>query len=212
MSDTTLIIIAKAPVPGRCKTRLSPPCTPTEAAELAAAALEDTLQAALATRCARRLLVLDGDPGLWRRPGFDVVPQVPGGFDVRLAGAFHAAGGEAFLIGMDTPQLDPELLTESIATFENETCDAVFGSAPDGGWWSIGLRRPDPQVFLGLPMSTVLTASAQRARLTELGLYWLELPSVRDVDTIDDARAVAELAPGSRFAATLRGVDRLEAA
>ncbi len=68
-------MIAKEPVPGRVKTRLTPPFTPQEAARLAEAALADTLAAAAAAPVARRVLVLDGSPGPWVPPGFEVVPQ-----------------------------------------------------------------------------------------------------------------------------------------
>jgi glycosyltransferase A (GT-A) superfamily protein (DUF2064 family) len=110
-SETTLLVIAKPPLPGRVKTRLVPPCTPRQAAALAEAALADTLQAALAVPARRRVLVLDGEPGPWLPPGFDIIPQCGGGLDERLAGAFAAAHGPALLIGMDTPQLTPRLLT-----------------------------------------------------------------------------------------------------
>src|SRR5690242_13674278 len=84
-ADVTLLVIAKEPLPGRVKTRLTPPYSPREAAELAAAALGDTLEAVRATPARRRVLVLDGRPGPWLPAGFEVVPQVPGGLDVRLA-------------------------------------------------------------------------------------------------------------------------------
>ena len=72
-----LMVIAKAPVPGRVKTRLTPPCTPDQAARLAAAAIQDTLAAALdVDRDIRRIVVLDGEPGPWIPGGFEIVPQL----------------------------------------------------------------------------------------------------------------------------------------
>ena len=69
-------MIAKAPVPGRVKTRLSPPCTPEQAAALARAALRDTFAAASRARHAgRRVAVLDGEPGPWVPRDFEVIPQ-----------------------------------------------------------------------------------------------------------------------------------------
>jgi rSAM/selenodomain-associated transferase 1 len=199
---TSLLVIAKAPVPGRVKTRLSPPCTPEEAAELAVAALADTLAAAMRVRrAARRVIVLDGEPGPWIPAGFEVLPQRGDGLAERLAAAFADAGGAAFLVGMDTPQVTPALLDAGLAALDR--ADAVFGAALDGGYWGIGLRRPDPAVFRDVPMSAATTAAVQRARLAELGLRTAVLPPLRDVDTIDDARAVAAQAPGSRFAEAL---------
>jgi rSAM/selenodomain-associated transferase 1 len=201
-----LLVIAKAPVPGRVKTRLTPPCTPEQAAELAGAALADTLAAAAAARrAARRVLVLDGEPGSWVPDGFVVVPQRGAGLAARLAAAFEDAGAPAFLVGMDTPQLTPELLDAGLAALD--VADAAYGAAFDGGYWGIGLRRADPAVFRDVPMSARDTGAVQRARLAELGLRTALLPRLRDVDTIADARAVAAEAPDTRFAATLAGVD-----
>ncbi|MBQ0998512.1 MULTISPECIES: DUF2064 domain-containing protein [Streptomyces] len=193
---TTLLVIAKEPRPGRVKTRLTPPFTPEEAATLAEAALADTLDTVARTPARRRVLVLDGSPGPWLPPGFDVVPQSGGGLDERLAAAFAACDGPALLIGMDTPQVTPELLTVDWAD-----CDAYFGRARDGGFWALGLAEPDPDRLRGVPMSQPYTGAAQRARLA--GLRVRDLPALRDVDTAHDAGLVAADAPGGRFATAL---------
>ncbi|MFG1808112.1 DUF2064 domain-containing protein [Streptomyces sp. NPDC049040] len=199
---TTLMVIAKEPVPGRVKTRLTPPYAPREAAALAAAALADSLAAVLATPADRRWLVLDGSPGDWLPPGLEVVPQVAGGLDERLAAAFAACTGPALLIGMDTPQVTPELLGEAVAPGP-DGADAWFGPAVDGGFWAIGMASPDPALLRGVPMSTASTGRAQRDRLVAAGLTVRDLPTLRDVDTAADARLVAAEAPGTRFAAAL---------
>ncbi|MGW8062257.1 TIGR04282 family arsenosugar biosynthesis glycosyltransferase [Streptomyces ziwulingensis] len=198
MVSTTLLVIAKEPRPGRVKTRLTPPHSPAEAAALAEAALTDTLRAVAAARARRRVLVLDGSPGPWLPSGFDVVPQCAGGLDARLADAFAGCAGPALLIGMDTPQVTPELLGVDFAG-----CDAYFGPAEDGGFWALGLARPDPALLRGVPMSTPTTGAVQRERLRSAGLLVRDLPRLRDVDTAADARAVAARAPHSRFAARL---------
>ncbi|MGW2343417.1 TIGR04282 family arsenosugar biosynthesis glycosyltransferase [Streptomyces sp. NPDC001661] len=199
MSDPhDILVIAKEPRPGRVKTRLTPPFTPQEAAELAEAALADTLEAVAQAPAARRVLVLDGAPGPWLPPGFEVVPQCAGGLDERLAAAFAQCDGPALLIGMDTPQVRPDLLTVDFAD-----CDAWFGPALDGGFWALGLAAPDPRLLRGVPMSTAHTGAAQRARLVGAGLTVRDLPPLRDVDTAEDAAAVAAEAPHGRFAARL---------
>ncbi|WP_405930253.1 DUF2064 domain-containing protein [Streptomyces sp. NBC_00827] len=203
---STLLVIAKEPRPGRVKTRLTPPFTPREAALLAEAALVDTLRTVAATPASRHVLVLEGAPGRWLPPGFDVVPQCAGGLDERLAAAFAGCEGPTLLIGMDTPQVTPELLTVDFAD-----CDAYFGPAEDGGFWALGLATPDPELLRGVPMSTPTTGAVQRDRLTAAGLRVRELPALRDVDTAADAEAVAAAAPGGRFAAELarlRAVNR----
>ncbi|QEU94304.1 TIGR04282 family arsenosugar biosynthesis glycosyltransferase [Streptomyces kanamyceticus] len=211
---TTLLVIAKEPLPGRVKTRLTPPFTPTEAARLAEAALVDTLRAVAATPVRRRVLVLDGTPGPWLPTGFDVVPQVAGGLDERLAAAFAGCTGPALLIGMDTPQVTPELLGAGLDglgdshddPYEDsydESYDACFGPADDGGFWALGLARPDPELLRGVPMSTPTTGAVQRARLVAAGLRVRDLRRLRDVDTAADAASVAAAAPHGRFAAEL---------
>ncbi|MEV7981991.1 DUF2064 domain-containing protein [Streptomyces sp. NPDC086519] len=195
---TTLLVIAKEPRPGKVKTRLTPPFSPGQAAALAEAALADTLDAVAATPADRRVLALDGDPGPWLPPGFDVVPQCAGGLDERLADAFAHCSGPALLIGMDTPQVTPALLTVDFAE-----CDAYFGPAEDGGFWALGLADPDPALLRGVPMSAPETGAVQRQRLSDAGLRVCDLPRLRDVDTAADAAAVAALAPHGRFAALL---------
>ena len=83
-----------------------------------------------------------------------------------------------------------------------ESHDAVLGPALDGGYWSVGTASADAAAFTGVPMSTAQTLACQRRRFVELGLRIYDQPPMRDIDTIADARAVASLAPGSRFART----------
>ena len=202
--SATLIVVAKAPVPGRVKTRLTPPLHPEQAAMLARAALEDTLAAVGRSRLAtRRVVALDGEPDGLLPEGFELVAQRGGGLAERLAAAFEDIGGPALLIGMDTPQVTPDLLDAGLAELANGA-DAVLGAADDGGYWVIGLERPDARVFDGVPMSEPHTGAVQRKRLIALGLATHYLSPLRDVDTFSDARAVAAAAPGGRFAAALR--------
>ncbi|MFJ7995759.1 DUF2064 domain-containing protein [Streptomyces sp. NPDC096310] len=201
---TTLLVIAKAPLPGRVKTRLTPPFTPEEAAALAEAALADTLATVLAAPADRRVLVLDGAPGPWLPPGIEVVPQSAGPLDERLAAAFGRCAGPALLVGMDTPQLTPELLAPALAPDAWQECDAWFGPAADGGFWALGLAAPKPELLRGVPMSLPETGAVQRRRLTAAGLLVRDLPELRDVDTAHDAALVAAIAADSRFAAAHR--------
>jgi rSAM/selenodomain-associated transferase 1 len=201
-----LIVLAKAPVPGRSKTRLCPPCTPDQAAAVARAALTDTLRAAAGVAGVRPALVLDGLPGPWLPAGKEVIPQRGGGLDQRIAAAFENCGGPALLIGMDTPQVTPALLGGCVDALMAPGTDAVLGPALDGGWWAAGLRRPHPMHFLGVPMSTAHTCAVQRRRLAGLGLHVTGLPALRDVDVWEDALSVSGEAPCGRFAATVAAV------
>jgi uncharacterized protein len=202
----SLVLIAKAPAPGRSKTRLCPPCTPHDAAALAEAALRDTLAALLAAPVrARRVLVLDGEPGAWLAPGIDVIAQRGDGLGERLAAAFEDVAGPAFLVGMDTPQLTPWLLADGLLALSH--APSVLGLAHDGGYWGVGLRAADAAVFDGVPTSVARTGVVQLARLRALGLAPALLPVLRDVDVVADARAVAALAPSSAFAAAFAEIE-----
>ena len=201
MIEVTLLVIAKEPVAGRVKTRLCPPLTPAQAAELAAAAVEDTLAVVRAVPVAERVLVVDGD---LHADGFDAVAQVDGPFDLRLAAAFDdaaARGRPALLVGMDTPQLTAAGLEAACRALLH--VDAVLGLAEDGGWWSLGLRHPDGALLRGIATSRDDTGALQAERLRDAGLQVQALPVLRDVDTVADAVAVAAAAPHTRFARTL---------
>lgn len=223
---STLIVIAKEPVPGRVKTRLSPPFTPKQAAALARSALLDTLEAVRRAPADHRLLVLDGEAGDWLpralRDGFTIVPQVSGTLDLRLAAAFAEAAridqGPALLVGMDTPQLTAEVLGKGMLALgagmagsgtagSYADADSVFGPAQDGGFWALGLREPGhPRVnglLVGVPMSRDDTGKHQHDRLVDADLRISILPTLRDVDHEADARAAAAQAPNTRFAVLL---------
>ena len=205
---TVIIVLAKEPVPGRAKTRLCPPLTPNQAAEVAAASLSDTFAAVRQSqRATHAVAVFDGDPQGWVPNEIAVFPQVSGGLDRRLAAAFTTVcstyGEPAVLIAMDTPQVTAQLLDAAIASIEGANVDAVFGPAEDGGFWLIGL---DPHqvgenaawfghVFFDVPMSTPTTGKAQRERMTELGLRINDLPTLRDIDTLDDLHMVVAQNP-----------------
>jgi len=192
---THVLVMAKAPVPGRVKTRLCPPCTAAEAAQLAAAALADTLAAVAGCGADRHIVALDGPPGPWLPPGFTVIPQCAGAFDRRLDHAWRAVGGPGLQIGMDTPQVTARDLDAGLAALDG--AEAALGHAADGGWWAIALRQPHAAMFRGVPMSRSDTGRRQVARLRSLGLRVAPLPTMVDLDTIDDLPLVVAAAPAS---------------
>jgi uncharacterized protein len=210
--NPTLVVMVKAPVPGRVKTRLCPPCTPEQAALVARAALADTLSTVDRCPAVRRVLVLHGE---YPAPtGWDVVPQRGQGLGQRLAAAFADAArlpsvgesGQAtgyLLVGMDTPQLTPALVGVLAAGLGR--ADAALGPAVDGGWWGLALRDPaHAKVLEGVPMSTSDTGRLTADALRGLGLRVADGPRLRDVDTAADARAVAQVCRAGSFAAAVR--------
>ncbi|WP_202868751.1 DUF2064 domain-containing protein [Kribbella antibiotica] len=204
MTQGTLIVIAKEPLPGRVKTRLQAEFTPEEAAALARASLIDTLNTVRSAPASRRVVVLEGNPGPWLPPGFEVIPQSGGGLDERLAAAFADSfdGSPMLLVGMDTPQLPAELLG-----FNWPGYDAVLGLTEDGGYWCLGLREPDAAALIGVPMSTDHTGRDQLERLEKLGKRVLVLPTLRDMDTPWDAAAIAADYPLLRMSRLFRRLE-----
>jgi uncharacterized protein len=215
----SLLVVAKAPVPGLAKTRLCPPATPEEAAEVAAAALLDTLDAVRHTPRVRPVVALTGSLADARRSAeirdalrhCTVIAQRGATFADRLANAHadtHRAHGlPVFQIGMDTPQVTPLLLAESAERLAAH--DAVLGPAADGGWWALGLNDP----ALAANLRTVPMSQPDTGAYTVLALGQHDigmLPVLSDVDDMATAREVAATVPHSRFAVALArlGVSR----
>jgi uncharacterized protein len=219
-----LVVLAKAPQPGRVKTRLCPPATAAQAADIAAAALLDTLDAVGATAGGRPVLALTGDLAAAARAGelaaatrdVQVVGQRGIGLGARIAAAHADAsrltcGLPTLQIGMDTPQVDPVLLGNCVdALLAAPEPDAVLGLAADGGWWVLGLRHPRyAQVLRDVPTSRPDTGRRTLHALRAAGLEVASVPTLQDVDTAADAVAVSRAVPGTRFAAAVRAVPAL---
>lgn len=191
--------MAKAPVTGRVKTRLGAVIGMEAAAQVAAASLLDTL--ATCRRAFREChLALDGDlTGAHREDeirarlgGWVVHPQRGSTLGERLARA-HAAvagAGPTVQVGMDTPQMSVRDLHDVTAAAGSDR--AVLGPATDGGWWVLAVE--DSSATSGLPdvpMSTAETFARTRTALEAAGLPVVRARSLRDVDTAEDAEAVA---------------------
>jgi uncharacterized protein len=205
-----IVVVAKQPLPGKVKTRLQPPCTPHQAARIAEAALNDTLKTASHTPAARRILLLDGDYPA--PPGWGVTKQRGDGLAERLANGFAETahpGWATLLIGMDTPQVTPALL--SAVTIGLSDADAVLAPAEDGGWWALALRDPYRGKALALvPMSQPDTGALTKEALARQGLSVGLAPALRDFDTVGDLPAVAALCPqDSHFTQTLAEMELL---
>ena len=205
-----LIVLAKAPQPRLSKTRLCPPLSPQEAADLAEVALMATLRAVMSTPGCEPLLVLEGPVGSWT-PHIEVLPQRGDALGERLAAAFEDARGPALVVGMDTPQVTPELLGRGLDLLKNPEIDAVLGPTPDGGYWAVGLKKAHPEAFVDVPMSTPWTGAAQRAGFERLLLRCASLPELSDFDLFSDARRVALEMPGSEFARAVESLCVVEA-
>lgn len=213
----SVLVMAKAPVPGQAKTRLATVAGDVGAADLAASALLDTLDAgALAFPRGRRVLALAGDLDAARRGdeiraaarGWLVVPQRGSTFAGRLVDghlqAHRHAGGPVVQIGMDTPQVGAALLLELAEHAHRHQCP-VLGPAVDGGWWVlVTTHATQAAVLEGVPMSRCDTGRLTAAALAADGHPAASAIELRDVDLPEDAEVVARQAPGTRFAQTWR--------
>ena len=187
-------VIAKAPVAGQVKTRLCPPCSPEQAAQVARAALAESLEVAhraAARAGARPVLLLDGEVQEWMPTTCDVVAQRGDGLEQRLCNGFLDLG-PGVIVGMETPHVAAAL--DDAVQWAQRGVDTI-GLAADGGYWMIGLCATSVaqayDLFDGIPMSRSHTGAAQLRRLHAHGCRVRLLPMARDLDTIADLRSVA---------------------
>lgn len=208
-----LLLHAKAPLPGRCKTRLAQRLGDAAAACVAAALLGD-LEANIAAWAGMRLVVCED----WEFSnivralggGWGHLPCVPGTLGEILTASFTHAFAAGFApvlsIGGDLPDLriaDIEDALGGLAMY-----DAVLGPAEDGGYYLIGLRRPAPEAFTGIPWSTAGTLSTTVERLRQAGQTLHLLGMRRDVDTCEDlASLLSDPARQARCPRTARAAS-----
>jgi uncharacterized protein len=207
-----VLVVAKAPVPGEAKTRLAAGVGEQAAADIAAAALLDTLDAVVASPIEGRMVALTGnlheasnsDEIRDRLADFTVLPQRGDDFGERLANAHLDAaastdGLPVLQIGMDTPQVTADLLSDCAR--ELLACDAVLGPARDGGWWVLGVTNAAMADCLrSIPTSRSDTGVVTLTALRDTGVDVSLVPVLADVDTAADVDAVRrECAPDSRF-------------
>ena len=196
-----MLVFTRTPVPGRVKTRLIPAIGAERAANLHRAMLWRTVATAAAAGV--------GPVGLWCSPanahpyiaelqrafGLDAHVQVGADLGERMHLALQSqlddAGG-ALLVGTDCPFLEARDL-QLAARALRAGADAVIGPAEDGGYYLIGVRKSDPEVFTGVAWGSDQVLAATRQKLRDLGWRWRELATRRDVDRPADLAAVADL-------------------
>jgi rSAM/selenodomain-associated transferase 1 len=207
------VVIAKAPRPGHSKTRLCPPLDAAQAADLARAFLQDTVDLALRVVGATVTVFHPGDPGaatLLRRlvpEGVAIMAQQSRGLGPGLieAAARHFTTGAAsvLLLDSDSPSLPLAHLDAARAALREH--DAVLGPCEDGGYYLLGLRAPQPGLFTEIAWSTPAVVAQTRARARALDLSMPLLPCWYDVDDgaalrrlCDDLTRDASVAPHTR--------------
>jgi uncharacterized protein len=206
-----VLVVAKAPVPGQAKTRLAASVGDRAAADIAAAALLDTLDAVAAANVQSRVVALTGDLDgasagdeiRARLADFTVIAQRGANFAERLVNAHVDAGADGLpvvQIGMDTPQVTDDLIGECAR--ELLAADAVLGLARDGGWWVLGVTDAAMADCLRtVPMSRPDTGALTLSALDNTGVHVSLVPTLADVDTVEDIDAVRRACPpDGRFA------------
>lgn len=193
-NEIAVALMARAPEPGRAKTRLIPRLGATGAARL---------HAALTLRALGEIARSGLSAALWCDPDVDhpFFAECAGEFGVklraqsrddlgaRMLGIFRQADGPLLLMGSDCPMIDAALLrscAEALARVQ-----AVFLPTLDGGYGLVGLARPFPEIFDDMPWGTDAVMAITRRRLQRLGVVWEEPAEIWDVDTPDDLGRLA---------------------
>lgn len=193
LTNSCIIVFAKAPRPGTTKTRLIPLLGAEGAAALQARLIEHTLvTATAATRVSVRLYGTPATDEFLRncaeRHDVPLLSQSEGDLGERMRSAFDDAFAHSacvLLIGTDCPALTVRHL-ESASRALSQGCDAIFVPTEDGGYALIGLTRTHPELFSEISWSTSRVMEETRTRLRELEFDWRELETLWDVDRPDD--------------------------
>lgn len=198
--ETRLIVFAKAPVAGLCKTRLIPALGAAGAARLAATMLAHAVQQAVASGVGEVELCVSPAPQdpLWTgllpgHPAVHLSDQGSGDLGARMARAAQRAlqaGRSALLMGTDCPALTAERLRAAADALR--THDAVMVPATDGGYVLLGLNRFDDRVFSDMAWSTATVAADTQRRFQRLGWSAATLAPLHDIDEPDDLRWLPE--------------------
>lgn len=199
--DSKLIIFAKAPIPGSVKTRLQPTVSQEDAATLQIYFIQQTLALASTLKTV--------DIELWCTPDdshpvfqqcarqFDITIKQQRGNDLgeRMASAFQEALAnyqQVVIIGTDCPELTPTYLLDAFSRLKRGAT-AVIGPANDGGYVLLGLRRYAPSLFTNINWGSNQVLFETRQKLQQLGWKWVELNTLRDIDTPVDLFDFAEI-------------------
>ena len=207
-----LIVMAKEPIPGQTKTRLSPPLKQADAAELYHCFVLDTLD--LMTRVGGVEPIIAYSPrtaeSFFRGiapPGFSLLPQVGSNLGQRLdhvlTRCLQDGYGQAVVMNSDGPTLPVRHLRRAFQDLDDPEVDVVIGPSDDGGYYLLGLKRPCPELF-EVAMSTprVLQDTLELAR--RLGLRARSLDTWYDVDNqVDLDRLASELSQSERPVASM---------
>jgi rSAM/selenodomain-associated transferase 1 len=195
--DRALLVVAKRPVPGQTKTRLCPPLAPDQAAQLYECFLLDTLELCRSVQAARMIAYLPPDEldYFWQlAPDFELLPQIGESLGERLDNALtHCLSNgfdQAVIMDSDSPTLPSEYVAQAFEQLAK--ADTVLGPCDDGGYYLIGLKRPQPRLLRQVQMSTPSVLRDTLALAEQVGLRVSLLPAWYDVDTIQELQRLRD--------------------
>ena len=211
-----LAVMGRAPVPGRVKTRLCPPLDPEQAAGFYECVMRDVLdELAPSTRWDTWVSYAELSRDYFQQlpdRGVALLPQRGGSLGERMHAVFvdlcHVGYRQVILVGSDIPTLKAASVRKACDFLQQGRSDIVLGPADDGGYYLIGLGRPEQRLFSGITWSTasVLEQTLARARQLELGVHMV--PGTYDIDLASDverlrgdlkrSRALRESRPRTR--------------
>lgn len=196
--ESAILVMARQPIPGECKTRLSKHLSVEQACAFHDAFLRDTIDFVTESEIGGRFLAYWPPAGRdWFAAtfvGIDLIQQTEDDLGASISTAFDQAfalGYSAVIaIGADTPDLPAGTMVEALKALDE--CDVVIGPAEDGGYYLIGLNAPAPELFRRIEWGTPAVTEQTMKHAAELGLQVKFLDEWYDVDEIDQLRRLAE--------------------
>ena len=193
-----IIVMVKAPLPGLAKTRLCPPLAQSEAASLALCFVQDVVQSALGVT--QNVIVaftpLEGRAMLQASLPANLhwVQQQGNDLGDRLSSTIAYAERLGFnpiiVLGADSPTLPQTLIQSAFQLLTTGTADITLGPTPDGGYYLVGVRKSEPQIFQNVTWSSPTTLEQTVQNIDRLGLHLVTLEGWYDVDTSEDLRSL----------------------
>ena len=193
-SECAIAVMAKLPEPGNVKTRLCPPLTLRQAADLYEAFFIDTVSLVSGIEEADTFIAYDHNSALdyFSRTLFapmKCIPQGPGDLGARLSGISRQVFSQGYhmlvMLASDTPHLPQDFIRMAFDRLDDT--DVVLGPCEDGGYYLIGSCLHAPALFAGIPWSTSRVLDRTIGRAHDAGMTWELLPPCYDIDTIEDA-------------------------
>lgn len=198
--------MARAPEPGKVKTRLCPPLVPRQAAEFYECVLRDVLDDLVPSeRWDTWVAYAERSRDYFQRlpqQRVALLPQRGASLGARMHAVFvdlcHAGYREVVLVGSDIPGLSAASVGQAFDALERGRSDLVLGPADDGGYYLIGLGRPREGLFGGIAWSTASVLEQTLARARELELRVGTVAGTYDVDVADDVERLRRDLEASR--------------